>query len=114
MKIRRVFWIHHLVVKKKTIAKQTDFDRGKSRAECMEEIYSKYVRPSDVNYQTDNFAEVISSRIMEQEHEVDSIVPSVKHFGTDCLFAPSVYADIQTHPERMKISKKAKLGEEII
>jgi hypothetical protein len=109
MKVRRVFYLHHLVASKKVVKMTHDYPAEKSHEECAQDIYERFGKLPDMSMQEllakgsfENFAEVTHSCISEKEHAHDKIFDAPKHFGTDLLLDPRDYAAAQTAPEKKK------------
>lgn len=111
MKVRRIFWNLHQVTKKKVIKMSEDFEETMSHEECRSRIYEKYNQPPQDPQicSFDDFGEVISSCVMEKEHERDHIFESPKHFGTDCVFPATEWADIQVDATKIKSDRGGKI-----
>lgn len=98
MKVHRVFWNHHLVVDKRVVKMQTDFDPAVTFHQAKAALREKYGYPPQTTQECArcaNFAEVLKSTITESERPTEPFT-APKHFGTDCLFPAPVYAGLQT------------------
>ena len=106
MKVRRVFFNHHLITAGKVTKLQRDFDVSKSHQECAEAIYGEFGRFEDnPKRRYDPFAEVISSTITEAYRKIEAPFKTPKHFGTDLLLNPVEYAAIQDAKVKVRKSK---------
>src|ERR1700761_9604481 len=106
MKVRRVFFNHHLITASKVVKLQRDFDASKSHRECAAAIYGEFGRFEDnPRRRYDPFAEVISSTITEADRKIEAPFEPPKHFGTDLLLNPVEYAAMQDANVKVKKPK---------
>lgn len=99
MKIRRAFFNLHDPIARKVTKMQRDFPLEMSSRDCEKALHDEFGHPPPGGWESsfEVFAEVTAFAVTDSDNKPADIIPAVKHYGTDLLLPPAVYADSQTH-----------------